>query len=72
MTDGGFGDVDLWLARSGRHEQIYEKLGAHVVEGGVRFAVWAPNATYVSVVGDFNRWDSAANPLSLLGDAGIW
>ncbi len=72
MTDGGFGDVDLWLARSGRHEQIYEKLGAHVVDGGVRFAVWAPNAKYVSVVGDFNRWDSAANPLSVLGDAGIW
>ena len=41
---GGFGEVDLWLARAGRHEQIYEKLGAHVVDGGVRFAVWAPNA----------------------------
>ncbi|MGZ4375606.1 MAG: 1,4-alpha-glucan branching protein GlgB, partial [Gaiellaceae bacterium] len=68
----GFGDVDIWLARAGRHEQIYEKLGAHVVDGGVRFAVWAPNAKYVSVVGDFNRWDSAASPLSLLGDAGIW
>jgi 1,4-alpha-glucan branching enzyme len=72
LTDGGFGDIDIWLARSGRHEQIYEKLGAHVVDGGVRFAVWAPNAKYVSVVGDFNRWDTAASPLSLLGDAGIW
>jgi 1,4-alpha-glucan branching enzyme len=72
LTGSAFGDVDIWLARAGRHEQIYEKLGAHVVEGGVRFAVWAPNATYVSVVGDFNRWDSAASPLSLLSDAGIW
>ena len=72
MTGGGFGDVDIWLARAGRHEQIYEKLGAHLVDGGVRFAVWAPNATFVSVVGDFNRWDSTASPLSLLGDAGIW
>ena len=72
MTAGGFGDVDIWLARAGRHEKIYEKLGAHLVEGGVRFAVWAPNATFVSVVGDFNRWDSAASPLGLLGETGIW
>jgi 1,4-alpha-glucan branching enzyme len=71
MTSG-FGDVDLWLARAGRHEQIYEKLGAHLDEDGVRFAVWAPNARFVSVVGDFNNWDSAASPLTLLGDAGIW
>ena len=71
MTSG-FGDVDLWLARAGRHEQIYEKLGAHLVEGGVRFAVWAPNARFVSVVGDFNAWDSVANPLHVLGEAGIW
>jgi 1,4-alpha-glucan branching enzyme len=69
---GGFGDVDLWLAQAGRHEQIYEKLGAHVVAGGVRFAVWAPNAASVSVVGDFNGWDPAASPLELLGGSGIW
>ena len=55
-----FGELDIWLARAGRHEQLYAKLGAHVVDGGVRFAVWAPNAQYVSVVGDFNDWDSAA------------
>ncbi len=71
MTSG-FGDVDLWLARAGRHEQIYEKLGAHIDAGGVRFAVWAPNARFVSVVGDFNAWDSVASPLKLLGEAGIW
>jgi 1,4-alpha-glucan branching enzyme len=72
LNAGGFGDVDIWLARAGRHEKIYEKLGAHLVEGGVRFAVWAPNATFVSVVGDFNSWDSAASPLGLLGETGIW
>ena len=72
MTGNGFGDVDIWLAQAGRHEQIYEKLGAHVVAGGVRFAVWAPNAAFVSVVGDFNDWDPAASPLRLLGESGIW
>ena len=58
-----FGELDIWLARAGRHEQLYSKLGAHVVDGGVRFAVWAPNAQYVSVIGDFNDWDSAAHVL---------
>ena len=58
-----FGELDIWLARAGRHEQLYAKLGAHVVDGGVRFAVWAPNAQYVSVIGDFNDWDSAAHVL---------
>src|SRR3954452_19311925 len=67
-----FGELDIWLARAGRHEQLYEKLGAHVVESGVRFAVWAPNASYVSVVGDFNDWDSAASPLSPVDNTGIW
>jgi len=47
-----FGELDIWLARAGRHEELWSKLGAHPVERGVRFAVWAPNARYVSVVGD--------------------
>ena len=67
-----FGELDIWLARAGRHEQLYEKLGAHVVEDGVRFAVWAPNARYVSVVGDFNHWDSTASPLRPVDGTGIW
>ncbi|HEX7082670.1 MAG TPA: 1,4-alpha-glucan branching protein GlgB [Gaiellaceae bacterium] len=67
-----FGELDVWLARAGRHERLYEKLGAHPEQQGVRFAVWAPNARYVSVVGDFNGWDPAADPLSSLGDPGIW
>ena len=62
----------MWLAKAGRHEQLWEKLGAHVVDGGVRFAVWAPNARRVSVVGDFNDWDAGADLLVPVDDSGIW
>jgi 1,4-alpha-glucan branching enzyme len=68
----GFGELDIWLARAGRHERLWAKLGAHPVESGVQFAVWAPNARYVSVVGDFNDWDSAANRLEPVDETGIW
>jgi len=66
------GDMDLYLAGEGRHEQLYEKLGAHVGDDGVAFAVWAPNATKVSVVGEWNGWDGRANPLEQRGSSGIW
>src|ERR1700674_4300518 len=70
------GDVDLYLFGEGRHEQVYEKLGAHVIthEGvkGVSFAVWAPNAERVSVVGDFNNWDGTQHLMRPLGDSGVW
>jgi 1,4-alpha-glucan branching enzyme len=66
------GDLDLYLAGEGRHERIYEKLGAHVTAEGVAFAVWAPNATKVSVVGEWNDWDGRANPLVQRGVSGIW
>jgi 1,4-alpha-glucan branching enzyme len=66
------GDIDLYLAGEGRHERIYEKLGAHVREDGVSFAVWAPNAAKVSVVGDWNDWDGRANPMEQRGVSGIW
>jgi len=70
------GEIDLHLFGEGKHERIYEKLGAHVIthEGkrGVVFAVWAPNAKSVSVVGDFNGWDSGKNPMRSLGASGIW
>ena len=59
-----FGELDIWLARAGRHEELWAKLGAHPVDGGVRFAVWAPNAQQVSVIGDFNDWDPAADVLA--------
>jgi 1,4-alpha-glucan branching enzyme len=68
----GFGDLDLHLAGEGRHERIYERLGAHPTDGGVRFAVWAPNATAVSVVGDWNGWRDRDDPLRPVGTSGIW
>jgi 1,4-alpha-glucan branching enzyme len=66
------GEIDLHLVGEGRHEQLYEKLGAHVTAGGVSFAVWAPNATKVSVVGEWNGWDGRVNPLEQRGVSGIW
>jgi 1,4-alpha-glucan branching enzyme len=70
------GELDLHLAGEGRHEDLYERLGAHVTRvddgDGVSFAVWAPNARSVSVVGDFNDWDGRVHPLRSLGSSGIW
>src|SRR2546428_9492946 len=70
------GDIDLHLFGEGKHERIYEKLGAHVIAHeavrGVSFAVWAPNAEHVSVVGDFNAWDGTRHPMHRLGDSGVW
>jgi 1,4-alpha-glucan branching enzyme len=68
----GLGDVDLYLIGEGRHERLWEKLGAHQVEEGVRFAVWAPNAREVSVVGDWNFWSVGADPLTSQGSSGVW
>jgi len=62
---------DQYLFREGTHSRLYEKLGAHVVPGAVDFAVWAPNAASVAVIGDWNGWDPRANPM-LGSDAGIW
>ncbi|HWR89883.1 MAG TPA: 1,4-alpha-glucan branching protein GlgB [Dissulfurispiraceae bacterium] len=67
---------DLHLIGEGTHYENYDKLGAHlrVVDGvsGVHFAVWAPNARRVSLVGDFNSWDNRRHPMRLLGVSGIW
>jgi alpha-1,4-glucan:alpha-1,4-glucan 6-glycosyltransferase len=67
---------DLYLFNEGSHLELYTKLGSHptTVDGvnGVVFRVWAPNANYVSVVGDFNEWDRARNRLELAGESGIW
>lgn len=70
-TDG-FADWDLHLFAEGTHRKLWEKLGAHIVDGGVRFAVWAPNAIRVSVIGDFNGWNNDAHPLTDRTGAGIW
>ena len=70
------GELDLYLLAEQKHEHAHEKLGAHVreVQGviGVAFAVWAPNAAGVSVVGDFNGWDGRLNMMRMLGGSGIW
>ncbi|MBF0320995.1 MAG: 1,4-alpha-glucan branching protein GlgB, partial [Nitrospirae bacterium] len=69
-------DFDLHLMGEGTHYKKYEKLGAHLTTindvDGVFFAVWAPNAIRVSVVGDFNNWDGRVNPLRIRGVHGIW
>jgi 1,4-alpha-glucan branching enzyme len=70
------GDLDMHLFGEGRHRHAYRFLGAreHTVDGvaGVLFAVWAPNAERVSVVGDFNRWDGRCHPMRVRGGSGIW
>jgi 1,4-alpha-glucan branching enzyme len=70
------GDIDLHLVGEGRHEELYAKLGAHVIEHqgvrGTAFAVWAPSAGSVSVVGDFNSWDGRLHPMRSLSSSGIW
>jgi 1,4-alpha-glucan branching enzyme len=70
------GELDLHLAGEGRHEELYAKLGVHVREfdgvEGAAFAVWAPAARSVSVVGDFNGWDGRLHPMRSLGSVGIW
>ena len=69
-------DFDLHLLNEGTHYRAWEKLGSHraSIDGiaGVHFAVWAPNAQRVSVIGDFNRWDGRAHPMRKLVPAGIW
>jgi 1,4-alpha-glucan branching enzyme len=74
------GDVDLHLISEGRHEELWTALGAHVRRydsphgqiTGTSFAVWAPNARGVRVVGDFNYWDGRAHPMRSLGGSGVW
>lgn len=74
------GEVDLHLIGEGRHEKLWEVLGAHVQHyksslgdvDGVSFAVWAPNAQAVRVKGDFNAWDGRENSLRSLGSSGVW
>jgi len=67
---------DLFLFNEGSHFRLYEKLGAHEVTDnqltGTYFAVWAPNAAQVSVIGDFNGWDKLSHPLRPKGSSGIW
>jgi 1,4-alpha-glucan branching enzyme len=66
------GDLDLHLIGEGTHHRLWEALGAHPYDGGVRFTVWAPNAREVRLVGDFNGWDRATMPMSRRPESGIW
>jgi 1,4-alpha-glucan branching enzyme len=76
MSEIRLTDFDLHLLAEGTHYRSYEKLGAQLAPApgtnGVRFAVWAPNAARVSVVGDFNGWSADAHPMEHRGDSGIW
>jgi len=68
------GEIDLHLIAEGRHEALWTVLGARVrpEAGGTSFAVWAPNARGVRVIGDFNHWDGRAHPMRSLGASGVW
>ncbi|WTM88466.1 1,4-alpha-glucan branching protein GlgB [Halothiobacillus sp. DCM-1] len=70
------GELDLHLFGEGTHYRLWEMLGAHIhsMDGadGVRFAVWAPNASRVSVIGDFNNWDGRRHPMRVRGHSGVW
>jgi 1,4-alpha-glucan branching enzyme len=72
------GDLDVYLFKQGRHTRLYEHFGAHPEtvgpeNRGTRFVVWAPNASSVSVIGDFNAWDRSKSPMNLRADSsGIW
>jgi 1,4-alpha-glucan branching enzyme len=74
------GELDLHLIGEGRHERLWDVLGAHLrdyetperIVEGVSFAVWAPTARGVRVIGDFNGWDGRANPMRSLGSSGVW
>ena len=74
------GEVDLHLIGEGRHEQLWTVLGAHVRQydtaggqvTGTSFAVWAPNARGMRLVGDFNGWDGSSHPMRSLGSSGVW
>jgi 1,4-alpha-glucan branching enzyme len=65
-------EKDLYLFNEGTHFRLYDHLGAHLVDGGAWFAVWAPNAVSVSVIGDWNDWGLDADPLAVRGDSGVW
>ncbi len=70
------GDVDLYLFGEGRHERLYNGLGAHPKvhqdTAGTAFAVWAPGARSVRVVGDCNSWDGRQHPMRMIGSSGVW
>jgi 1,4-alpha-glucan branching enzyme len=67
-----FGELDAHLMREGKHPRLHDKLGSHPTAEGTYFAVWAPNAAAVSVIGDFNGWKAGVNALAPIGETGVW
>src|SRR6185437_1957581 len=69
-------DFDLHLFNEGSHRRLYDRMGAHITtqggKRGVHFAVWAPQASAVSVIGDFNDWDPKKGSMKALGTSGVW
>lgn len=65
-------DFDQYLLGEGTHRELWRVLGAHVSDAGTHFAVWAPNARHVAVVGEFNHWDGGAHPMTPSGSTGVW
>src|SRR4051794_2977389 len=72
MSEPTIGEVDLHLINEGRHEQLWDALGAHPDADGTSFSVWAPGAMEVQVRGDFNSWDGSRSPLASIATSGVW
>ncbi len=73
MSQPTIGEIDVHLINEGRHEQLWQALGAHVLDGGgTAFRVWAPDAMEVQVRGDFNGWDGSRGVLAPVASSGIW
>ncbi|MCU1291990.1 MAG: glgB [Bryobacterales bacterium] len=72
MGDSLVNENDYYYFQEGTHTHLADVLGPHIHHDGANFATWAPNARYVSVIGDFNAWDKGASPLAASGRAGIW
>ncbi len=68
----GIGEMDTYLFNQGCHYSLYSILGANVKNGGTQFVVWAPNATRVSLIADFNHWDGRLCPMRAIGVSGLW
>jgi 1,4-alpha-glucan branching enzyme len=73
IEEGGITEHDIYLMKEGSHTRLYDKLGCHLTDTGARFAVWAPNARHVAVIGEFNNWNANAPSLGLRqDDSGVW
>ncbi|WP_418320913.1 1,4-alpha-glucan branching protein GlgB [Piscinibacter sakaiensis] len=73
FSQDNFGETDIHLFREGTHAKLHKLMGCHLVDGGAKFAVWAPNAEWVSVIGDFNGWNPDSHRATARSDSsGIW